>query len=129
MRQIAPGCASRTDQEEYNIDHAITSRRLPQIIRDTRLRPEIIHNGRRVPRRRILRHGSEEVLQLTEVLALTRRRALDEFLPRFRVREAGIDYAIEDVVLGFNGDDGAVGAILEEFRFVLLSWHRLVRDV
>ena len=108
-------------KEDYNIDHAITSRRLPQIIRDTRLGTEIIDNGRRISRHRILRHGSEEVLQLTEVLALARRSALDEFFPRFGVREAGVDYAVEDVVLGFDGDDGAVGAVLEELCLVLLS--------
>ena len=91
------------------------------MIRDTRLGPEIIDNRRRVPRRALLRHRLEQVLQLAQVLALARGGALDEALPGLGVGKAGVDDALEDVVFGLNGHDGAVGAVLEVFRLVLLG--------
>lgn len=105
------------------------SRALPQIIRNARLGPEIIDNRRRrVPRsgggggRGLVRHRLEQALQLPEVLALAGGGALDEALPGVRVREAGVNDAVEDVVFGLDGDDGAVGAVLEVFGLVLLGW-------
>ena len=97
------------------------------MIRDARLGPEIVDNGRRVPCRRrrrgaLLGHVLEQVLQLAQVLALAGRGALDEALPGLRVREAGVGDAVEDVVFGLDGDDGAVGAVVEVFRLVLLCW-------
>ena len=90
------------------------------MIRNTRLGPEIIDNRRRVARRALLRHRLEQVLQLAQVLALARSGALDEPLPGLGVGKAGVDDALEDVVFGLDGDDGAVGAVLEVFRLVLL---------
>lgn len=93
------------------------------MITNTRLRPEIIHNRRRNPRRALLGHRLEQILQLTQVLALARRGALDEALPGVRVGEAGVGDAVEDVVFGLDGDDGAVGAGVEVLGFVLLGWN------
>lgn len=96
---------------------------LPEIVRNTRLRTEIVHNRCRIPRRGLFRHRFEDILQLSEVLALAWCSALDEFLPRFRICEAGVDYSVEDVVFGLDGYDRAIGTILEVFRLVLLGWH------
>lgn len=98
------------------------------MIRNARLGPEIVHNRRCVPRRRrgLVRHGLEQTLQLSEVLALAGGGALDEALPGIRVREAGVDDSVEDVVFGLDGDDGAVGAVLEILRLVLLGWKESV---
>ena len=90
------------------------------MIRDTRLGPKIIDNRRRSPRRALLRHRLEQVLQLAQILALARSGALDEPLPGLGIGKAGVDDALEDVVFGLNGDDGAIGAVLEVFRLVLL---------
>lgn len=100
------------------------SRALPQIVRNARLGPEIVDNRRCVPSRRrsLVRHRLEQALQLPEVLALAGGGALDEALPGIRVREAGVDDSVEDVVFGLDGDDGAVGAVLEILGLVLLGW-------
>ncbi len=58
---------------------------LPQMIRDARLRTEIIDNRGRIPRYGLLRHSFEEILQLSKVLALAWSSALDELLPRFGI--------------------------------------------
>ena len=92
------------------------------MIRNTRLGPKIIDNRRRIPRRALLRHRLEQILQLAQVLALARGGALDEPLPGLRVGKAGVDDALENVVFGLDGDDGAIGAVLEVFRLVLLGW-------
>ena len=101
-----------------------SSRALPQIVRNARLGPEIVDNRRRIPSRRrsLVRHRLEQALQLPEVLALAGGGALDEALPGIRVREAGVDDSVEDVVFGLDCDDGAVGAVLEILRLVLLGW-------
>ena len=91
------------------------------MIRNTRLGPEVIDNRRRSPRRALLGHRLEQILQLAQVLALARGGALDEALPGLGVGKAGVDDALEDVVFGLDGDDGAVGAVLEVFRLVLLG--------
>ena len=91
------------------------------MIRDARLRTEIIDDRGRIPRYGLFRHSLEEILQLSQVLALAWGSALNELLPRFGIGEAGVAYPFEDVVLGFNGYDGAVCTILEIFRLVLLG--------
>ena len=96
---------------------------LPQVVRDTRLRTEIVDDRRRIPRRGLFRHGLEYILQLSKVLALSWCRTLDELLPRFRIGEAGVDDSVEDVVFGLDGYDRAIGTVLEVFRLVLLGWH------
>ena len=71
--------------------------------------------------RALLRHSLEQILQLPQILALARRRALDELLPGFRIGKAGVGDPFEDVVFGFNGYDWAIRAVLEVFRLVLLG--------
>ena len=91
------------------------------MIRNAHLGAEIIHDSGRSAGSGLLGHGLEEALQLAEVVTLAGGGALDEPLPRVRVREAGVDDAVEDVVFGFDGDDGAVGAGLEVVGSVLLG--------
>lgn len=96
-------------------------RPFPQIIRKARLGAEIVDDRIAIPTRRLSRHTLQHRLELSEILTLARRGVLDEFLPGLGVREASVDDPVEDFIFGLYGDDGTVGAALEEFLSVVLG--------
>lgn len=81
------------------------SRRKAEIVRYTILGAEVVDERIRRPRSCIFRHVLQKFMNLSKILALIGRCALDELFPGVGVRQTCRPKTVEDLVLGFNGGD------------------------
>lgn len=96
---------------------------MPQIVGNARLRTEVVNDGIIATHMRcLLRHSLQHILKLAKVLTFTRRSALDEPPPRFRIGQTGFGDTIEYIVLGLYRDDGTVRTALEICLSVVFGW-------